>query len=155
VTYAVSGLMRRLSGDTESSKDSLSSSQISQQKIDSVGDAYTAAPRRRPSPFQPPPLTPLSLSGYKSATPESAKLLNKALAEEIRLLIPPRLQLVESWHLVYSLEEDGVSLATLYKNCDDTRGKRGGYILVVRDANGGVMSTSLNLYTCLLQLTPS
>ena len=63
---------------------------------------------------------------------ESGKLLNRALAEEIRLLVPPRLQLVDEWSLMYSLEQNGVSLATLYKNADDYRGKRGGFVLVSR-----------------------
>ena len=92
-------------------------------------------PNRRPSPFQPPPLTPLALSGLLQA---SAQLLSLSLAEEVRLLIPPRLQLVDSWDLRYSLERDGVSLATLYQKCDEDRGKRGGWVLVVRDGLGSV-----------------
>ncbi len=75
---------------------------------------------------------------------ESGKLLNKALAEEIRLLVPPRLQLVDEWSLMYSLEQNGVSLATLYKNADDYRGKRGGFVLVVRDAGGGIFGAYLS-----------
>lgn len=75
---------------------------------------------------------------------ESGKLLNKALAEEIRLLVPPRLQLVDEWSLMYSLEQNGVSLATLYKNADDYRGKRGGFVLVVKDAGGGVFGAYLS-----------
>jgi hypothetical protein len=69
---------------------------------------------------------------------DGAKLLTRALAEEIRLLVPARSQLVEEWRLVFSLEQDGVSLATLYEKCEDLRGKRGGYVLVVKDGSGGV-----------------
>lgn len=69
---------------------------------------------------------------------EKGKLLSKALAEEIRLLVPPRLQLVDEWSLAYSLEQNGVSLGTLYKKSEEYRGKRGGYVLVVRDGGGGV-----------------
>ena len=69
-------------------------------------------------------------------------LLSHALAEEIRLLVPPRLQLCEEWNKVYSLEEDGVSLGTLYKNCDALRGLRNGFVLVVKDGDGGVCSSS-------------
>lgn len=104
-------------------------------------DGVYTPPKRTASPFQPPPLTPLSLMGYKSNTSESARLLTKALAEEIRLLVPARLQLVENWSLAYSLEQDGVSLATMYKKCDDYYGRRGGYVLVVRDGEGGVSPT--------------
>ena len=54
------------------------------------------------------------------------------------MLVPPRLQLCEEWRLVYSLEGDGVSLGTLYKKCDELRGLRNGFVLVVRDGDGGV-----------------
>ena len=137
VAYAVSGLLRRLSADPEPSKGSSFDSQSLSQSIDSMDGVYTP-PHRHVSPFQPPPLTPLTLNGYKSSTPQSAKLLTRALAEEIRLLVPPRLQLVDEWNLTYSLEQNGVSLATLYEKCDDYRGKRGGFVLVIRDGNGGV-----------------
>lgn len=75
---------------------------------------------------------------------EKGKLLSNALAEEIRLLVPPRLQLVDEWSLAYSLEQNGVSLATLYKQSDDYRGKRGGFVLVVRDGSGGVFGAYLS-----------
>jgi len=78
------------------------------------------------------------LKGWNESTPESARLLTRALAEEIRLLVPARLQLCEEWNLVYSLEENGVSLGTLYKKCDDLRGLRNGFCLIVRDSQGGV-----------------
>lgn len=64
--------------------------------------------------------------------------MSRVLAEEIRLLFPARLQLVDNWQLAYSLEEHGVSLATLYSRCDDYRGKRGGYVLAVQDGEGSV-----------------
>lgn len=107
-------------------------------------DGVYTPPRRHASPFQPPPLTPLTLNGYKPSTPQSAKLLPRALAEEIRLLVPPRLQLVDEWNLTYSLEQNGVSLATLYDKSDDYRGKRGGFVLVIRDGNGGVFGAYLS-----------
>jgi hypothetical protein len=81
---------------------------------------------------------------------EKGKLLSTALAEEIRLLLPPRLQLVDEWSLAYSLEQNGVSLGTLYKKSDDYRGKRGGFVLVIKDGSGGVCfpitNPSLNPY---------
>jgi hypothetical protein len=83
-------------------------------------------------------LTPLTLTGYKSSTTESAKLLTKAVAEEIRLLVPPRLQLDEEWKLVFGLEQDGVSLATLYQKCEQYVGSREGFVLVIKDSAGGV-----------------
>lgn len=74
--------------------------------------------------------------------PPSAQILSTALAEEIRLLVPPRLQLAETWQLVYSLEEDGVSLATLYNKCGaGSLPKRSSFVLAVRDAAGGVSNS--------------
>ena len=54
------------------------------------------------------------------------------------MLVPARLQLCEEWNLIYSLDQDGVSLGTLYKKCEDLRGLRNGFVLVVRDGDGGV-----------------
>ncbi|KAF2239484.1 TLD-domain-containing protein [Viridothelium virens] len=99
---------------------------------------------RTASPFQPPPLSPLLLSFGGLSSSSSAKTLTRTLAEEIRLLVPPRLQLVESWHLAYSLERDGVSLATLYQQCEKYRGKRGGFVLVVKDGTGGIFGAYLS-----------
>ena len=109
-----------------------------------MNSAILHAPHRSASPFQPPPLTPLSLRGYKVGMREQGKLLSKALAEEIRLLVPPRLQLVDEWSLMYSLEQNGVSLSTFYQSCEEYRGKRGGFVLVVRDGGGGVCLADLS-----------
>lgn len=103
-------------------------------------------PLRTASPFQPPPLTPLTLSSGAETDPHSSslqqQLLSRALAEEIRLLVPARLQLVDTWRLAYSLDRDGASLSTLFANCNDyaQRSPRAGFVLVVRDAspNGAV-----------------
>ena len=66
-------------------------------------------------------------------------MLSRAVAEEIRLLVPPRLQLADTWRLAYSLENDGVSLATLYNKCASPKIPRGSsFILVIQDAAGGV-----------------
>jgi hypothetical protein len=142
VSHAVSGLLRRFSTDpTSGSKTNHSpvhSPTYPTSKHTNGFDGVYTPPYRTASPFQPPPLYPISLKGYHDSTPASAKLLTKTLAEEIRLLVPPRLQLVEEWNLVYSLEEDGVSLGTLYKKCDDLRGLRNGFVLVVKDGDGGV-----------------
>jgi hypothetical protein len=134
ITYTVSGILRRLSSDQSGPKKP---SRRSVPTDGNMNGVYTP-PRRVLSPFQPPPLTPLTLSGWRASTKENGHLLTKALAEEIRLLIPASLQLVDEWKLIYSLEQDGVSLATLYEKCEDYRGKRGGYVLVIRDGLGGV-----------------
>ena len=167
VSYAMSGILRRLgsdpvvplsklngSGSSNHSgirkantniyynKNNDSSTSLAAERSNGLYSA-TTTPRRQPSPFEPPPLYPLNLNGYKESTKTGVRLLSKSLAEEIRLLIPPQLQLVDRWVLLYSLEQDGVSLRTLYKKCDDYRGRRGGYVVIVRDRGGGVNISSL------------
>jgi len=85
---------------------------------------------RRLSPYAPPPLGPIKLTG---ATATTSTLLTPAIAEEIRLLLPARLQLHDDWSLTYSLEEHGVSLTTLY-----SRQELCSYVLVVKDSLGAV-----------------
>ncbi|KAF2277547.1 TLD-domain-containing protein [Westerdykella ornata] len=147
VSYAVSGLLRRISSEPVNKEKRPASGQTSLnqsvQSVDSMDGVYNP-PQRKLSPFQPPPLSPLSLKGWGASTQASARLLTKALAEEIRLLMPPRLQLVDEWQLAYSLEQNGVSLATLYEKADEYRGKRGGFVLVVRDGSGGVFGAYLS-----------
>ncbi|KAJ6440884.1 oxidation resistance protein 1 [Purpureocillium lavendulum] len=101
---------------------------------------------RRASPFRPPPLEPLVLHGYRDSTPASGRLLSSAVAEEIRAMVPERLRIVEDWHLVYSLEQDGASLATLYQKCRQYERRRVGFVLVVRDQEGGVFGGYLSEY---------
>lgn len=129
VSHVVSGLYRRLTDPGVPSNMPLTTPWSSSSEV------YT--PRRTASPFQPPPLTPLNLIIPKSADLLQQQLLTRALAEEIRLLVPARLQLVEDWRLAYSLDRDGASLSTLYDNCEEFshRSPRAGYVLVIRDAS--------------------
>lgn len=130
VSRVVSGLYRRL---TDQPAGSSSNGNNGRDHHDTTLSSNIYTPKRTASPFQPPPLTPLTLSatGINSSQP----ILTRALAEEIRLLVPPRLQLVDTWRLAYSLERDGSSLATLYETCRrvSERSPRAGYVLVLRD----------------------
>ena len=140
VSHVVSGLYRRLT-ETSPSKPTIEPT-FQPHPPSNMHDRIYTPPHRTASPFQPPPLTPLSLTGIPDGSPESAQILSRVLAEEIRLLVPPRLQLAETWSLVYSLENDGVSLATLYKKCAaPSLPRRSSFVLVVRDAAGGVGAT--------------
>ena len=56
----------------------------------------------------------MTLTGYKESTHH--RLLDLELANNIRNLIPARFQLFDNWELVYSLEQHGISLNTLYRN---------------------------------------
>ncbi|KAL4988298.1 hypothetical protein BDW68DRAFT_94634 [Aspergillus falconensis] len=154
VTHVVSGLYRRLT-DPPTTKTADANTMMSRLRrqnpnpnpssssssISSTSQHPVFTPVRTVSPFQPPPLTPLSLLANEETTPiplaPQNQLLTRALAEEIRLLVPARLQLVDSWRLAYSLDRDGASLSTLYENCRaaSARSPRAGYVLVIRDAS--------------------
>ena len=88
--------------------------------------------------MRPPPLEPLVLHGFHGDTPLSARLLTPTVAEEIRIMVPERLRIEDEWKLVYSLDQDGASLGTLYQKSDPFTGRRGGFVLVVRDSEGAV-----------------
>ncbi|KAI4158239.1 MAG: hypothetical protein LQ342_007613 [Letrouitia transgressa] len=143
VSHVVSGLYRRL---TEPSRIPSASSTPKPNtappdpSLNTHHSSVYTPPNRTASPFQPPPLTPLTLAPPSSSSP----ILTRSLAEEIRLLIPPRLQLLESWSLVYSLDLHGVSLATLYAKCTSRSLPKGtSFVLVVRDALGGTFGAYL------------
>ena len=143
VSNMANSLYRRFTDQSAPRSQSRSSRHSTRQPSTPPGsempNGFYTPPHRHASPFQPPPLTPLTLS---DSDPNS-RVLSKAIAEEIRLLVPGRLQLAETWDLVYSLEHDGVSLATLYHKCSSPKLARGsGFILVVQDAAGSVSSCS-------------
>lgn len=98
--------------------------------------------------FEEPPLTPLVLSGYKPNTKH--RLLNPGLAEEIRQHIPSLLQINHKWQLLYSVEQSGTSLHTLYSSCHPKFGenmnRRRGYILIVQDTRKNIFGAYLNDY---------
>ncbi|KAL1844116.1 hypothetical protein VTJ49DRAFT_4968 [Mycothermus thermophilus] len=99
---------------------------------------------RSESPMRPPPLEPVQLVGFADDTRPEARLLTQALAEEIRIMVPARLGIVDEWRLVYSLEQDGASLATLYDKCARYQGVRVGFVLCVKDLEGGLFGAYLS-----------
>ncbi|AMD21353.1 HER074Cp [Eremothecium sinecaudum] len=90
------------------------------------------------------PLPPIKLIGFKSSTRD--RLLNSELCEEVRTLLPRRIQLYTDWHLLYSLEQHGASLHSLYERVrfSDQGNSRVGYLLVIRDRKGGVFGAYAN-----------
>ena len=91
-----------------------------------------------------PPLTPISLHGFSPNTHE--RVMSEKLAEEIRLMMPTRLQLQDHWDLVYSLEQHGVSLATLYARSKAFSTPQVGYVVIVRDRRDHVFGAYLTEY---------
>lgn len=144
LSYTVSSVVRRLSEDEAPTPLARAlSANYNEPMLDPNAHVFNP-PQRRLSPFQPPPLTPLELYGHKESTKQDRRLLSRALAEEIRLLLPARLQLCDHWNLTYSLDQDGSTLSTLYSRCDRHSGKRGGFVLVVRDSGGGLFGAYLS-----------
>lgn len=92
--------------------------------------------------FEVPPLEHVQLRGYAATT--KSRVLNEELTEEIRELMPSRMQLHDSWTLVYSLEQHGASLATVYKTCVPPWDGQPGYVLAVRDKNRSVFGAYCN-----------
>ncbi|KAB5542617.1 oxidation resistance protein 1 [Coniochaeta sp. 2T2.1] len=99
---------------------------------------------RQASPMTLPPLEPLTLNGFREDTPSHSRLLTPAIAEEIRNMVPARLGIGDEWNLVYSLDQDGASLATLYEKCSRYQGRRVGFVLVVKDHEGGIFGAYLS-----------
>lgn len=149
VKQAVNSALRRLSTDPfprsrSKSREPPSFSSLTSTFSGFGNDPHYVPPRRIISPpFQPPPLTPVALSGYKPSTSASEQILSRQLAEEIRLLVPPRLQLVEKWRLLFSLDQDGSSLSTLFDKCEDHESSRGGFVMAIRDTSGGIFGAYL------------
>lgn len=80
---------------------------------------------------------PVALVGRTAAT---APVLSAAIASRLRAFLPPLARLEATWTLLYSLDQHGISLSTLYKRCanpadEDTPRLA---LLVVRDADDGV-----------------
>lgn len=138
------GLVRRFSAETTAIQPTPSrSTSLPHANTFAGADGVYVPPHRTASPMRPPPLEPLVLKGVRDDTPARARLLTPAIAEEIRMLVPARLGIVDEWNLVYSLDQDGASLATLYEKCGLYEGRRVGYVLVVRDCDGGVCLSPL------------
>ncbi|CAN8105004.1 unnamed protein product [Discula destructiva] len=108
------------------------------------GGTYTPPIYRSASPMRPPPLEPLQLKGFRNDTKEAARLLTSVIAEEIRIMVPERQRIDDEWNLVYSLDQDGASLSTLYKACSAHVGERASFVLAVRDSDGGLFGAYLS-----------
>ncbi|KAI0061362.1 TLD-domain-containing protein, partial [Artomyces pyxidatus] len=74
----------------------------------------------------------LKLAGRKEVT---VPVLTVALADQLRPHLPALARLPKTWTLLYSLDQHGISLHTLYTRC---AAHPGGAVVVVRDANDAV-----------------
>ncbi|KAI0655799.1 TLD-domain-containing protein [Cubamyces menziesii] len=72
------------------------------------------------------------LVGRKDMT---TPILTVEIADMLRPFFPALARLPRSWTLLYSLDQHGISLNTLYARCQDFKGSA---LLIVRDANDAV-----------------
>jgi hypothetical protein len=91
-----------------------------------------------------PPLAPISLRGFSDTTTE--RIMTDKLAEDIRLMMPARLQVQEDWELVYSLDQHGVSLGTLYARSKSHNSPQAGYVVIVKDRKENIFGAYLSDY---------
>ncbi|KAI0270440.1 TLD-domain-containing protein [Gloeopeniophorella convolvens] len=73
----------------------------------------------------------VQLLGRKETT---RAVLGAGLADGLRSHLPARSRLPRSWTLLFSLDQHGISLHTLYARCS---AHAGGAVLIIRDAEGG------------------
>ncbi|KAL7416448.1 TLD-domain-containing protein [Mrakia frigida] len=73
-------------------------------------------------------------------------VLTSSSAEMIRPHLPPRQRLESKWTLLYSLDQHGSSLTTLYYLCNKFAEKRpeSGNVIVVKDSEGGLFGAYVN-----------
>jgi hypothetical protein len=125
-----SSIQRRLSGGFSSPRSSTSH----EEEEDSQSHFHESDP----------PLTPITLKGFSDATTE--RIMTEKLAEDIRLMMPARLQVQEDWELVYSLDQHGVSLGTLYARAREYNSPQAGYVLIVKDRKDFIFGAYLSHY---------
>ncbi|KAG0669793.1 oxidation resistance protein 1 [Maudiozyma exigua] len=90
-------------------------------------------------------LPQVKLIGYLPATKN--RLLTVEMCDEIRMLMPTRIQLYNEWTLLYSLEQHGASLHSLYNNVtpsDEDVNRRIGYVIVIKDRHNGIFGAYSN-----------
>lgn len=89
-------------------------------------------------------LPTVKLTGYLSTTKN--RLMTPEMCDELRSLMPMRVQLYTEWELLYSLEQHGASLKSLYDNVTPKSAQpmRVGYVLVIKDRKHGIFGGYTN-----------
>lgn len=89
-------------------------------------------------------LPSVKLNGYLPTTKN--RLLTPEMCDEMRSLMPTRIQLYTEWQLLYSLEQHGASLHSLYDNLitESKTPIRVGYVIVIKDRKQGIFGAYCN-----------
>lgn len=111
---------------------------------DSPEEGESSSRNNTSSNFDDQGLPPVKLNGYSPSTKK--RLLTSEMCDEIRSLMPTRIQLYTDWHLLYSLEQHGSSLQSLYHNVAPPSNSplRVGYVLAIRDNKHGTFGAYSN-----------
>ncbi|KAJ3160700.1 oxidation resistance protein 1 [Geranomyces michiganensis] len=107
--------------------DDGSSSLLSASSLDSSMGSLL-----HPSPFDEI-RKPVVLSGR---TDETEAVLVESMAGQLRPFLPPLLRESPRWKLLYSMEQHGISLNTLYQRCAPANGEP--VLLAIKDSQGCV-----------------
>ncbi|KAI9316518.1 TLD-domain-containing protein [Dichotomocladium elegans] len=73
---------------------------------------------------------------------DTEPVLDDLIAEQIRSYLPRRYRLASSWSLVYSLDQHGSSMSTMYRVAK--RCKEGPCVLAIKDENDSIFGAFLN-----------
>ncbi|KAG0142384.1 hypothetical protein CROQUDRAFT_662622 [Cronartium quercuum f. sp. fusiforme G11] len=105
-----------------------------------IGRSGTSTPSCFDGPEGRP--TPIKLLGLDE---QSQAVMDDELAEGIRLHLPPRLKIPARWELLYSIDQHGTSLGTLYQRVGGASPKTNGcVVLVIRDERGDRFGAFVN-----------
>ncbi|XBW34967.1 hypothetical protein QEN19_000532 [Hanseniaspora menglaensis] len=94
---------------------------------------------------------PVKLLGYDTSTKH--QLLKEDMVPELRALMPGRIKLYTTWTMLYSLEQNGASLNTLYRCCKEEYENyklksngftRKGYLLIIQDMEDSIFGLFTN-----------
>ncbi|KAI9318404.1 TLD-domain-containing protein [Dichotomocladium elegans] len=73
--------------------------------------------------------------------PDTVPVLSTSMADQLRPFLPRRYRVAPQWTLLYSLDQHGTSLATLYRRVGTNKGP---CLLAIKDANDQVFGAFLN-----------
>ncbi|CDS09341.1 hypothetical protein LRAMOSA10701 [Lichtheimia ramosa] len=73
--------------------------------------------------------------------PDTEPVLDALVAEQIRSYLPRRYRLSSTWSLIYSLDQHGASMSTLYRLAKRNRGP---CVLAIKDDNDSIFGAFLN-----------
>lgn len=68
-------------------------------------------------------------------------VLTNQIAEQIQAFLPLLQQLTDEWRLVYSLDQHGISISTLFEKSALLQGSS---VLLLKDLNGGIFGAYMS-----------